>query len=125
MKMQEIGCNTTTNLFLMQIYFLKYSLYICRELKQNIMKKLNYSRITKLQKDSGFSEMQDLINSGTAWKMEGSIGRKAMECLRLGACMLPKKTFKDCYGNTIPSREDLKEGTQGTFQNSVNYYTNY
>jgi len=89
------------------------------------MKKLNYSRITKLQKDSGFSEMQNLINSGTVWKMEGSMGREAMEYLRLGACMLPKKTFKDYYGNTIPSREHLRNGTLGTFQNSVNYYANY
>jgi len=40
---------------------------------------LNYSRITKLQKENGFSEMQNLINSGTVWKMEGAMGRKAME----------------------------------------------
>jgi len=86
---------------------------------------LNYSRITKLQKENGFSEMQNLINSGTVWKMEGAMGRKAMEYLRSGACMLPKKTFKDYYGNTIPSREHLEDGTLGTFHNSVNHYANY
>ena len=89
------------------------------------MTNLSYSRITELQKENGFLEMQDLINSGTVWKMEGAMGREAMNLLRLGACMLPKKSFKDYWGNRIPSREDLKEGTQGTFQNSVNYYSNY
>jgi hypothetical protein len=83
---------------------------------------MNYSTIKKLQKDYGYSEMQSLIDSGIAWKMEGSIGREAMRLIECGACMLPKKAFSGYYGGYIPSRDELKKGTKGTYHNSVNYF---
>lgn len=83
---------------------------------------MNYNRIKKLQKEYGYSEMQEMINSGLAWRMEGSIGRQAMSLLECGACMLPKKMYRDYYGNTIPSREMLKEGTKGTFSNCQKFW---
>ena len=79
--------------------------------------------INRLQKEYGYSEMQDLINSGLAWKMEGSIGRQAMGCLESGACMLPKVSHSDYYGNRIPSRDELKKGTKGTYQNCKDFWT--
>lgn len=84
---------------------------------------MNHNRIKKLQSEYGYSDMQDLINSGTAWRMEGSIGRQAMSLLECGACMLPKEMHKDYYGNTIPSREMLREGTKGTYQNCKDFWT--
>jgi hypothetical protein len=81
------------------------------------------STIKKLQDTHGLKQMQDMINSGQAWKMEGSYGRAAMSHLESGACMLPKERHRDYYGNTVPSRDDLKAGTKGTFQNSVNFWT--
>jgi hypothetical protein len=33
-------------------------------------------------------DLQDLINDGTAWKLEGSVGRAAMECINSGICIL-------------------------------------
>lgn len=72
----------------------------------------------------GYSEMQSLINSGTAWKMEGSVGREAMRLLESGACMLPKMVYRDAYDNRVPSRDELRKGTLGTYQNSVKFYTN-
>ena len=83
---------------------------------------MNHNKITKLQKLNGFYEMQQLINTGTVWQMEGSMGRHAMYLLEVGACMLPKRAHRDFYGNRIPSRDDLKQGSKGTYQNTVSFY---
>ena len=83
---------------------------------------MNLEQITALQKENGFSEIQEQINSGLAWKWEGSAGRYAMHLLGTGACMLPKEACFDAYGSRVPARTDLKEGTKGTFQNSVNFW---
>jgi hypothetical protein len=83
---------------------------------------MNHNTIKKFQKEFGFTELQELINTGMAWKMEGSVGREAMHALEMGACMLPKKDNYDYYGNLVPSRDKLKPGTKGTYQNSKNYW---
>ncbi|MHA2270107.1 MAG: hypothetical protein ACXAB8_20140 [Promethearchaeota archaeon] len=83
---------------------------------------MNYQTIKRLQKDYGFAEMQEMINTGQAWKMEGSVGREAMALLESGACMLPKEFKVDYYGNNIPSRDVLKEGTKGTYKNSKRFW---
>ena len=83
---------------------------------------MNFKQITVLQKRYGFAEIQEKINSGLAWKLEGSFGREAMRLLDSGACMLPKEFKLDAYGNTVPSRDALKQGTKGTFQNSVKFW---
>ena len=57
--------------------------------------------------------MQALINSGQAWHMEGSIGRRAMELLDAGLCELGEKAFFDYWGNKVPSRFEVKAGTKG------------
>jgi hypothetical protein len=84
---------------------------------------MNYQTIKKHQREQGFAEMQHLIDTGMAWTMEGAIGRAAMECLESGACYLPKMKRRGCYGNTVPSRDDVKAGTKGSYQNSVRFYT--
>jgi hypothetical protein len=83
---------------------------------------MNFKKITALQKQFGFTEMQNNINTGMAWKLEGSVGREAMALLESGACMLPKVAHRDYYGNTVPSRDMLKDGTKGTYKNSVNFW---
>lgn len=80
--------------------------------------------IHKGQSRIGASWIQRLINSGEVWKMEGSMGRTAMSYLEQGICYLPLKSFTDYYGNKIPSRAELQEGTKGTITNSLNYYEN-
>lgn len=52
------------------------------------------------------------------------MGREAMRLLEAGICMLPKKSFTDYYGNRIPSRDELKGCTKGTYANSVRYWSN-
>jgi hypothetical protein len=83
---------------------------------------MTIKQITKLQAQNGLTEMQNMINSGSAWKMEGSYGRVAMSLLQSGACFLPKEDHFDYYGNTVPSRDKLKPGTKGTLLNSQNYW---
>jgi hypothetical protein len=83
---------------------------------------MNYKKIRRLQREMGYDYMQILVDSGIAWKLEGSVGREAMYLLEIGAIMLPKMPHQDYYGNTIPSRDWLKEG-KGTFQHSVKFYS--
>ena len=83
---------------------------------------MNHMRIRRLQKENGISEMQQLINSGMAWKLEGRVGREAMEMLRSGACMLPIKSYKDYYGNHVPSRYEVKDGTKGSYSNCRDFW---
>jgi hypothetical protein len=56
---------------------------------------------------------QKMINDGSVWHMPGSTGRRAMELLRAGLCELGEQRFKDAYGNTVPSKHDVKPGTTG------------
>jgi len=85
---------------------------------------MKYNSIRKMQRAMGYDTMQRLIDNGHAWVMEGSVGREAMYLLEIGACMLPKKSHTDYYGNTIPSRDWLQNGSKGTFHNSVKFYSN-
>jgi hypothetical protein len=83
---------------------------------------MNFQSIKKLQEIYGFKEIQDMINSGQAWKMEGSYGREAMRLLESGVCMLPKKDTLTFYRNLVPSRDKLQAGTKGTFKNSQTFW---
>lgn len=84
---------------------------------------MNWKTIKKMQDEYGYTDLQELINTGLAWRMEGSVGRTAMSSLQSGACMLPKESFRDAYGNKVPSRDELKEGSTGTYQNTVKFYS--
>ena len=86
------------------------------------MKKLTLEQITALQKQYGYAEMQEMINSGLCWKLEGSVGRSASAELECGSCMLPEQVRVDSYGNRVPSRNDLKDGSKGTFTNSQEFW---
>ena len=83
---------------------------------------MNYSKITALQKTYGFSDIQNRINDGSIWSMEGSMGREASRLLDSGACMLPKVFKHDYYGNRIPSRYVVKKGSKGSFKNSQDFW---
>ena len=86
---------------------------------------MNVQQITKLQNKTGYGEMQEMINTGQCWMMEGYTGRQAMTALRIGACMLPLEPKVDFYGQRVPSRTELKAGTPGTFQNCVDYWQEF
>lgn len=83
---------------------------------------MNTQRIKKLQKETGYDEMQRLIDSGQAWLMEGYVGRQAMNALEIGACMLPTERCTYYYGGTVPSRYDVKPGTKGSYKRCADFW---
>lgn len=58
--------------------------------------------------------MQELIDTGMAWKLQGSTGRRAMDMIEAGLCTLGKTGHKDYYGNYVPSRDEVKAGAKGS-----------
>jgi len=65
--------------------------------------------------------LQRAINSGTAWSMQGSYGRAMMDAITHGHCMLGRDQCRDYYGNVIPSRDDVQQGTKGSYQYVVKH----
>lgn len=61
-----------------------------------------------------FQSIQRAINSGTAWSFQGSFGRTMMEAIESGKCLLGLSSARDYYGNRIPSRDEVKQGTKGS-----------
>ena len=60
-------------------------------------------------------QIQRLINTGMAWRLEGSIGRACMRAIEAGRVMLGTEARRDYYGNVVPSRYDVMAGTKGSF----------
>ena len=86
------------------------------------MEKPTLKQITELQAEYGLTDLQNMIDSGNAWKMEGHYGRTAMSSLEKGACILPEEAHNDYYGNRVPSRTEILEGTKGTLTNSQHFW---
>lgn len=63
--------------------------------------------------ENHFLAIQRAINAGT-WSLQGSFGRTMMEAIESGNCMLGKSGARDYWGNYIPSRSQVKEGTKGS-----------
>lgn len=61
-----------------------------------------------------FQALQRAINSGTAWSFQGWYGRSMMAAIEAGFCMLGTKPAQDYWGNRIPSRYEVVEGTKGS-----------
>src|SRR5687767_5290803 len=57
---------------------------------------------------------QSLINTGDAWRMDGHTGRTAMSLIEDGYCTLGEVGHRDYYGNYVPARNEVKEGTKGS-----------
>ena len=58
--------------------------------------------------------MQMLINTGDAWRLEGSVGRAAMNLIESGVCALGYESHRDYYGNRVPARDEVEDGTKGS-----------
>jgi hypothetical protein len=57
---------------------------------------------------------QHLINTGNAWRMDGSTGRAAMSLIEQGRCVLGIDPRYDAHGNYVPSRYEVQAGTKGS-----------
>jgi hypothetical protein len=58
--------------------------------------------------------IQEAIDNGSAWRLEGAIGREAMDLIEAGYCMLGPDSHHDYWGNRIPSRYEVQPGTKGS-----------
>jgi hypothetical protein len=61
-------------------------------------------------------DLQELIDSGAAWRLEGGVGRAAMEAIEAGACVLGEVGHRDYWGNYVPSRYEVQPGTKGSIE---------
>jgi hypothetical protein len=61
-----------------------------------------------------YISLQRAINSGSAWRFQGFVGRAMMEAIEQGYCMLGTERARDFYGNRIPARTDVEDGTKGS-----------
>ena len=66
--------------------------------------------------ENNYSKLQGLIDSGAAWKLEGSVGRAAMEAIEEGYCILGPEGHRDAYGGYVPSRDEVQPGTPGSVE---------
>jgi len=62
------------------------------------------------------NNLQELIDSGMAWRLEGSVGRAAMRAIEDGECVLGEVGHKDYWGNYVPSRYEVEAGTKGSME---------
>jgi hypothetical protein len=70
----------------------------------------------ELTDEGYYLSIQRAINSGSAWSFQGSYGRAMMDAIQSGCCMLGPRDARDYYGNHIPSRSQVQEGTKGSFE---------
>jgi hypothetical protein len=71
-----------------------------------------------------FYSIQKAINSGM-WGLQGSYGREMMRAIEEGRCMLGQESARDYYGNYIPSRDEVKPGTKGSYDFVFNAFGSY
>ena len=66
--------------------------------------------------DEYLATLQELVNTGTAWRLEGSVGRAAMSAIEAGAIALGHDGHSDYWGNYVPSRTEVEAGTKGSVE---------
>ena len=60
--------------------------------------------------------LQELVDTGAAWRLEGSIGRAAMDAIEAGQIALGPAGHHDYWGNYVPSRFEVEPGTKGSVE---------
>lgn len=71
--------------------------------------------------DGDTDGLQAMINAGQ-WSFQGSMGRAMMRAIEDGRCMLGPSSATDYWGNSIPSRDDVQDGTKGSYQYVVDRF---
>jgi hypothetical protein len=60
--------------------------------------------------------LQEAVNTGTAWTLEGSVGRSAMAAIEDGQIALGEVGHRDYWGNYVPSRTEVEPGSKGSVE---------
>ena len=71
---------------------------------------------TPSSQEAELAGLQSLVDSGMAWSLEGSVGRACMRAIEDGAIVLGVTDHRDYWGNHVPSRVQIVEGTKGSVQ---------
>lgn len=64
--------------------------------------------------DEYLDALQEAVNTGVAWKLEGAVGRAAMNAIEAGQIALGETGHRDYWGNYVPSRHEVEPGTKGS-----------
>lgn len=75
-----------------------------------------YENLGSDNPDTARAGLQSLIDSGAAWKLEGSVGRACMAAIESGRCAVGLEAHRDYWGNLVPSRDMLEAGSMGTIE---------
>lgn len=68
----------------------------------------------ELDEDDTVAMFQRMIDSGMAWRLQGSYGREAMRMIEARLCTLGPVGHRDYYGNYVPSKFEVVSGTEGS-----------
>lgn len=66
--------------------------------------------------DEVLDALQEAVNTGAAWNLEGSVGRSAMAAIEDGLIALGEEGHRDYWGNYVPSRTEVEPGTKGSVE---------
>lgn len=69
------------------------------------------------------AQLQQWIDSGLAWQLEGHVGRTAADALADGAAVLAPEPRRDYWGSSVPSylQVEDKAGSPGSVANAEAY----
>lgn len=69
------------------------------------------------------AQLQQWVDSGAAWQLEGFIGRQASDALAAGALVLSPHRTRDYWGSNIPAYTDVVDevGSSGSVANAEAY----
>lgn len=81
-----------------------------------MMTTINYEALwdEDATEDERIALYQHLVDTGMAWKLEGHVGRTAMDLIEQGVIMLGEESHRDYWGNVVPSRHDVEPGSKGS-----------
>jgi hypothetical protein len=71
--------------------------------------------------DGSNAQLQDWVDSGVAWHLEGGVGRAASDLLAAG--VLPLTAHRKYWGSRIPAAHEVRDevGSTGSIANAEHY----
>lgn len=82
--------------------------------EENLGEKLSHFESGLLNEEEVIELFQYLINKGYAWNLQEFYASIAISLIESGYCTFGENRTKGYWGQTIPSKYDLKPNTMGT-----------